>query len=82
MMRAILFALTGVFLAGAAFAAEAEGKVTAVDMEKLTITLEDGKSYRLPGEMDMSVISEGITVVLAYDKVGDVNQITDMIIDE
>lgn len=82
-MRAIVIALAASLMAVfPALAGEAEGKITAVDAEKMTITLEDGKSYKLPGEMDMSVIVEGVSVLLAYDTVGETNQITDMIIDE
>ena len=61
-----------------AFAAEAEGKVQAVDRDNLTITLENGKSYKLPGEFDVDAIQEGMVVLLAYDKIGDQNMITDM----
>ncbi len=65
-------------MATAAFAAEAEGQITTIDREKLTITLDDGKSYKLPGEFDIEAIEEGMEVLLAYDTVGDVNLITDM----
>lgn len=65
-------------LAGPAFAAQAEGEVKSIDREALTITLDDGKSYKLPGEFDMDAIAEGKTVVLAYDVVDGVNLITDM----
>ncbi|RLP25152.1 DUF1344 domain-containing protein [Mesorhizobium sp. YM1C-6-2] len=65
-----------------AFAAEAEGKVQAVDRDNLTITLENGKSYKLPGEFDVEAIKEGMQVLLAYDKVGDQNMITDMELSE
>ena len=61
-----------------AFAAEAEGKVKAVDRDNLTITLENGNSYKLPGEFDVDAIQEGMVVLLAYDKIGDQNMITDM----
>ena len=79
--------LTGAFAAAlmlstlvstGALAAEAEGKVQAVDRDNLTITLENGKSYKLPGEFDVDAIQEGMVVLLAYDKIGDQNMITDM----
>ena len=63
---------------GGALAAEAEGKVKAVDRDNLTITLENGNSYKLPGEFDVDAIQEGMVVLLAYDKIGDQNMITDM----
>ena len=72
---ALMFSTT---FSGAALAAEAEGKVQAVDRDNLTITLENGKSYKLPGEFDVDAIQEGMVVLLAYDKIGDQNMITDM----
>lgn len=65
---------------GAAFAADTEGEIKQVDVDTMTITLDDGKTYRLPAEMDMSAISEGITVIIAYDARDGVNQITDLLI--
>lgn len=65
-----------------AFAAEAEGKIKSVDREKLTITLENGRSYTLPGEFDVDALQEGMQVLIAYDKVGDQNMITDMELSE
>lgn len=75
--------LTGALVAtmmfsAAAFAAEAEGKIRSVDRERLIITLENGNSYKLPGEFDVEAIQEGMNAIIAYEKVGDVNQITDM----
>ena len=71
------FAAALVFSA-AALAAQAEGKVKSVDRDNLTITLDNGTSYKLPGEFDIDAIEEGMTVLLAYDQVGDQNLITDM----
>jgi hypothetical protein len=48
----------------------------------LTITLDNGNSYKLPGEFDVEAIKEGMLVLLAYDKVGDQNMITDMELSE
>ena len=47
-------------------------------MDNLTITLDNGKSYKLPGELDVSTLKEGMEIVLAYDEVGGENVITDM----
>jgi Cu/Ag efflux protein CusF len=81
-MRSLIGALAAFMLstivATGAFAAEAEGKIKAVDRDNLTITLENGSSYKLPGEFDVDAIQEGMQVLLAYDKVGDQNLITDM----
>lgn len=78
-MRRLLIALGA--LAAMTIAAPAdqiEGKITAIDAEKQTITLEDGKTYRLPAEFDASAIEEGQTILFAYDVVGGVNLITDI----
>ena len=85
--RSIMRILTGALVAAlmfssAAFAAEAEGKIATVDRDNLTITLENGNSYKLPGEFDVDAIKEGMQVLLAYDKVGDQNMITDMELSE
>lgn len=78
-MRTLIGALGIVLMIGSsALAAEAEGKIKAIDGDKLTITLSDGKSYKLPGEFDMESIQEGMDVVLAYDTIDGQNLITDM----
>lgn len=78
-MRKIIGAFAALALSAvAAFAAQAEGTIQSIDKETMIITLDDGKSYRLPGEFDMSAISEGMEILVAYDKVGDQNLITDM----
>ncbi len=69
-------------LSSAALAAEAEGQIKKIDKEKQTITLDDGKSYKLPGEFDVEAIKEGMEILLAYDKVGKENLITDMQLSE
>ena len=73
---ACVIALTGA--AFAAYAADADGTITKVDTEKMTIVLDNGKTYRLPEEMDISAVVEGAEVIIAYDAKDGVNQITDM----
>jgi hypothetical protein len=83
MKRTLIGAVAAlVMISGAAFAAEAEGKIKAIDKDKLTITLSDGKSYKLPGEFDVDALKEGMDVVLAYDEIGGENLITDMELSE
>jgi outer membrane lipoprotein SlyB len=80
-MRKVLAALVASFaIAGAAVAADADGTVTKVDPQQMTIVLDDGKTYKLPPEMDMSGIAEGVEVIIAYEAKDGVNQITDMLI--
>ncbi|MBA3449182.1 MAG: DUF1344 domain-containing protein [Pseudaminobacter sp.] len=78
-MRSLIGAFAAMLMiATAAHAAEVEGQIEAIDKESLTITLNDGKSYKLPGEFDVEAITEGMEVLLAYDEIGGENLITDM----
>lgn len=78
-MRILISAFAAmVMISSAALAAEAEGTVKAIDRNQMTITLDNGKSYKLPGEFDVDAIKEGMEVLLAYDEVNGVNLITDM----
>ncbi|MEX0344883.1 MAG: DUF1344 domain-containing protein [Rhizobiaceae bacterium] len=70
--------LTTMFTCGLAFAGDADGKITAIDREAMTIVLEDGNTYRLPSELDPETIQEGMEVLIAFDTVNGENQITDM----
>lgn len=67
---------------GAANAAEDEGIIAAVDAESLTITLENGNSYKLSAEIDIESLEVGSDVVLAYDVVGKDKLVTDLVIYE
>jgi Cu/Ag efflux protein CusF len=75
-------AVAMLMLSGAAYAAEVEGQIKKIDMDQLTITLDNGKSYKLPGELDVSTLKEGMDIVIAYDEVGGENVITDMDLSE
>lgn len=82
-MRTLISAICGALLmTSAVFAAEAEGKIKAIDTDSQTITLDDGEAYKLPGEFDMTSIKEGMEVLLAYDKIEGQNLITDMQLSE
>lgn len=82
-MRIAVAALFLGFFSVSALAAEAEGKIATVDPDAMTITLQDGNTYKLPPEMDMSGLSDGVDVVIAYrvDEKGE-RQITDMLLPE
>jgi Cu/Ag efflux protein CusF len=77
-----VFAAVGalVLMTASALAAEAivDGKIKQFDADAMTITLDDGKTYRLPAEMDISTIEEGMVVAIRYDSRDGVNQIMDM----
>jgi Cu/Ag efflux protein CusF len=78
-MRKFVGALAAALLiSGAAQAAEAEGLIQSIDKENSVITLDDGKSYKLPGEFDAESLKEGMDIFLAYEKVDGENLITDM----
>lgn len=80
-MRRLLAAVGALILMTAgALAADTEGEIRQIDAEAMTITLDDGNTYKLPAEMDMTVLSEGTSVIIAYDPRDGVNQITDMVI--
>ncbi len=82
-MRIAFAALAAILLmSGSALAAQVEGLIKAINKDESTITLDDGKSYKLPGEFDVDTLKEGMDVVLAYDEIGGVAQITDMDLSE
>lgn len=82
-MRIATAAFSLALFATPALAADAEGQITSVDQESMTITLQDGSTYKLPSEMDISALSDGMEVVVAY-RVNDdgEKQITDMLLPE
>ena len=77
-MRIALTLAAALLATTAAFAAEAEGEIKKIDANKLTITLSDGNSYKLPGEFDVSSLKEGMDIVLSYDEVNGEKLIADM----
>jgi Cu/Ag efflux protein CusF len=82
-MRILIGAMVAtLMLASTAYAAEVVGQIKKIDIDHLTITLDNGKSYKLPGELDVSTLKEGMEIVLAYDEVGGENVITDMDLSE
>lgn len=77
----IAAAILALFLSAfPALAADTEGTIKAIDSDKMTITLDDGQTYKLPAEVDLSEISTGMDVVIAFRVEGDVKQITDMVL--
>lgn len=82
MLSALLVAAGLALSSGAALAADDEGKIKRVDREALTITLDNGNTYKLSGEFDIESLKEGVDVVLAYDTVGGEKLVTDLVIYE
>ncbi|TIS52740.1 MAG: DUF1344 domain-containing protein, partial [Mesorhizobium sp.] len=46
--------------------------------DTLTLTLDDGKSYKLNAETDLDALKPGMDIVLAYDVTNGENVVTDM----
>jgi Cu/Ag efflux protein CusF len=82
-MRQLLGILAATLLvSSAAYAAEAEGLIKSIDKDNSTITLDNGTSYKLPGEFDVESLKEGMDILLAYDEVAGEKLITDMNVSE
>lgn len=79
-MRIITGAIAALLMtAGAAMAADDEGRISNIDAEGQTITLDNGNTYALPGEFDVEALTEGMEVVVAYEDVEGRKQITDLV---
>jgi hypothetical protein len=70
------------FVTGVAFAGQTEGLIKKIDKDAMTLTLDDGKSYKMNAEMDVDSLKPGMDVVIAYDVTDGQNVITDMEIPE
>lgn len=79
MRNVIAAALAAVFMSAVpVLADDADGTIAAVDLDSMKITLDDGETYKLPGEIDTSAIKEGIEVFIVYQTVDGEKLITDM----
>ncbi len=72
-----LFILMSMF-SSVAMAEDTEGKITAIDREEETISLDDGNSYKLPGEFDYSALNEGMKVIVLYEVAENTRFVTDI----
>lgn len=78
-MRTLIGAVAAtLLLSTAAFAGQTEGLIKKVDKDALTLTLDDGKSYKLNAETDLDALKPGMDIVLAYDVTNGENVVTDM----
>ena len=82
MLFALMMAAGLALSTGAATAADDEGTIRSVDRDALTITLDNGNTYKLSGEFDVDALREGVEVVVAYDTVGNEKLVTDLVIYE
>lgn len=77
--RILFGAVTAMLLVStAAFAAQTEGLIKKIDRNTLTITLDDGKTYKMNAETDIDALKEGMDIVIAYDVANGENIVTDM----
>lgn len=51
----------------AALAAEATGTITSVDVASSTLTLDDGKAYKLPQSVDAASLTVGQPVTIQFE---------------
>jgi Cu/Ag efflux protein CusF len=79
-MRTLIGAFAAMLLisTAAAFAGQTEGLIKTIDKDTLTLTLEDGKSYKLNAETDLDALKPGMDIVMAYDVTNGENVVTDM----
>ncbi len=78
----LLSATVLLLAAGVAGAAQVTGTVRAVDVERLAVTLDDGRTYTLAATMPMLdlpyLVGPGDRVVLTYDAEGERNLVTNV----
>lgn len=78
-MRTLIGAVAATLLIStAAFAGQTEGLIKKIDKDALTLTLDDGKSYKLNAETDLDSLKPGMDIVIAYDVTNGENVVTDM----
>lgn len=78
-VRTFIAAAAIAMAASVAQAADDEGKIAKVDPDGMTITLENGNTYKLSGEFDVEALQPGMEVVLAYDTIGGEKTVTDLV---
>jgi hypothetical protein len=81
-MKAISVALAAILMfATAAYAANAEGKISKLDKSTMTLTLDDGKTFKLSEEFNVEDYAEGMSVMISYDKINGDNIVLQIIPD-
>lgn len=65
-----------------AVADDADGKIEKVNIDEGTIELDNGTTYKLPGEFDPEQLKKGNEIFLVYQVVDGENIITDMEVTE
>ncbi|MFK0384762.1 MULTISPECIES: DUF1344 domain-containing protein [Rhizobium/Agrobacterium group] len=57
---------------------DVEGTISKIDVNALTITLNDGKTYRVPEEFNFEGLKAGVKVVVFYTEVDGKRVVDDM----
>lgn len=65
-------------LKGFAQSADVEATIDAVDVSSLTLTLDDGKTYKLPEEFNFEGLEAGVKVVVFYTEVDGSRMVDDL----
>lgn len=70
-MFATLLAIAGLFSPLSAIAAsdDVEATIKSVNTEKLSLTLDDGKTYTVPEEFNFDGLKAGVKVIVFYTEV-------------
>lgn len=68
LLIAMLMTVVSLFSPISAFAQsdDVESTIKAISTEKLTVTLEDGKTYTVPAEFNFDGLTPGVKVVVYY----------------
>ncbi|MDI7861441.1 DUF1344 domain-containing protein [Rhizobiaceae bacterium n13] len=65
-------------LKGFAESADVEATIKKVDMNDLSLTLDDGKTYQAPEEFNFEGLEEGVKVIVFYTEVDGKRVINDL----
>lgn len=73
-MRFLIAALLGTAsllspLSGFAQSSDVEATIQSVDLNDLTLTLDDGKTYKVPEEFNFEGLESGVKVLVFYTEV-------------
>lgn len=76
----VLLSAAGFLAPLTAFAesADVEAVITKVDTEKLSLSLDDGKSYQAPEEFNFDGLQAGVKVLVFYTEVDGKRVINDL----
>ena len=65
-------------LSGFAQSSDVEARIDGVDVNDLTLTLDDGKTYKVPEEFNFEGLESGVKVVVFYTEVDGSRMVDDL----